>query len=188
MRNHGIIYKNRAIGREKGYKMAEKIIMTKQGYEEAVKRLDYLTKVKRAEIIGRIQEARSHGDLSENAEYDAARNEQTANESEIGELEYQIKNAVVAHEAGDTSEVRVGLKITVRRGKKVGDKFVPDDPNETEQYAIRGTTEVKITDEEIIISNESPVGKALLGHREGDVVYVKAPHGESYLEIVKIDN
>ena len=67
--------------------MAEKFYMTQQGYDEAVKQLDYLTKIKRAEIVARIQEARSHGDLSENAEYDAARNEQASNEGEIIELE-----------------------------------------------------------------------------------------------------
>ena len=67
--------------------MAEKFFMTKEGLETAKKQLDYLTRVKRAEIVERIQEARSHGDLSENAEYDAARNEQAANEGEIVELE-----------------------------------------------------------------------------------------------------
>ena len=78
--------------------MADQFYMTQKGYEEAVKQLDYLTKVKRAEIVERIQEARSHGDLSENAEYDAARNEQAANEGEIAELDYKIKNAVIIEE------------------------------------------------------------------------------------------
>ena len=66
--------------------MAEKFYMTQKGYDEVVKQLEYLTRVKRAEIVVRIQEARSHGDLSENAEYDAARNEQAANEGDILEL------------------------------------------------------------------------------------------------------
>ena len=72
------------------------IYMSKKGYEEAKKRLHYLQTVKRDEIVARIAEARSHGDLSENAEYDAARNEQAANEGEIVELEYKIKNAGTA--------------------------------------------------------------------------------------------
>ena len=75
--------------------MADKFFMTKEGLEAAKKQLDYLTRVKRAEIVERIQEARSHGDLSENAEYDAARNEQAANEGEISELEYKIRNAEI---------------------------------------------------------------------------------------------
>ena len=84
--------------------MAE-FLMTRQGYDEAVKKLDYLRKVKREEIVRRIAEARSHGDLSENAEYDAARNEQAANELAIEELDFQIKNAKVIEESGDNSAV-----------------------------------------------------------------------------------
>ena len=73
--------------------MADLIVMTKKNYEDLKKELDYLVKVKRPEIIERIAEARSHGDLSENAEYDAAREEQRSNEGKIAEIEYKIKNA-----------------------------------------------------------------------------------------------
>lgn len=155
--------------------MAEQFYMTRKGYEEAVKQLEYLTTVKRAEIVARIQEARSHGDLSENAEYDAARNEQAANEGEIRELEYKIKNAVFIEETTDNSTVHMGSKVTVL--------YVAD--NEQEVYTIMGSTEADVMHG--IISNESPVGMALLGHKKGDVVTVKAPNGEFSLKIVSID-
>ena len=155
--------------------MAEQFYMTRKGYEEAVKHLEYLTTVKRAEIVARIQEARSHGDLSENAEYDAARNEQAANEGEIRELEYRIKNAVFIEETTDNSTVHMGSKVTVL--------YVAD--NEQEVYTIMGSTEADVM--RGIISNESPVGMALLGHKKGDVVTVKAPNGEFSLKIVSID-
>ncbi len=155
--------------------MADQFFMTKKGYEEAVKQLDYLTKVKRAEIVERIQEARSHGDLSENAEYDAARNEQAANEGEIAELDYRIKNAVIIEESDDTSVVHLGSKVTV----------FDEELGEEETYTIMGTTEVDAMQN--IISNESPVGAALLRRRKGDKVTVKAPDGDYVLRIVKID-
>ena len=149
--------------------------MTQQGYEEAVKRLEYLQKVKRAEIVARIAEARSHGDLSENAEYDAARNEQAANEHAIEELEYQVKNAVVIEESADTSAVHFGSVVTVH----------DLDFDEEIAYTIMGTTEADPMKN--IVSNESPVGQALIGHKKGDTVTVKAPNGEYQLKILKID-
>ena len=138
--------------------MADQFYMTQKGYEEAVKQLDYLTKVKRAEIVERIQEARSHGDLSENAEYDAARNEQAAIE-----------------ETDDNSVVHLGSKVTV----------YDEEFEEEETYTIMGTTEVDLA--ENVISNESPVGAALLKHKKGETVVVKAPDGEFKLKILKID-
>ncbi len=155
--------------------MADQFYMTQKGYEEAVKQLDYLTKVKRAEIVERIQEARSHGDLSENAEYDAARNEQAANEGEIAELDYKIKNAVIIEETDDNSVVHLGSKVTV----------YDEEFEEEETYTIMGTTEVDLA--ENVISNESPVGAALLKHKKGETVVVKAPDGEFKLKILKID-
>ena len=137
--------------------------MTQQGYDEAVKKLEYLQKVKRAEIVQRIAEARSHGDLSENAEYDAARNEQAANERAIEELEYQVKNAVVIEESADNSVVHFGSVVTVH----------DVDFDEDIAYTIMGTTEADPMKN--IISNESPVGVALIGHKKGETVTVKAP-------------
>ena len=161
--------------RAKGVNMADQFYMTKKGYDEAVAQLEYLTKVKRGEIVARIQEARSHGDLSENAEYDAARNEQAANEGEILELDYKIKNAVIIEESEDNSIVHLGSKVTV----------LDCDLEEEDTYTIMGTTEADAM--KGIISNESPVGAALLRHKKGDVVSVKAPDGEYQLKILKIE-
>ena len=155
--------------------MAEKFYMTQEGYEAAKKQLEYLQTVKRAEIVERIAEARSHGDLSENAEYDAARNEQAANEGEIAELDYKVKNAVIIEETEDNSVVHIGSKVLVK----------DYDLDEEVLYSIMGTTEVDPMNN--IISNESPVGMALLKHKKGDVVTVKAPNGEYKLKILKID-
>ena len=152
--------------------MAEQqFIMTQKGYDEAVERLKYLQTVKRQEIVERIAEARSHGDLSENAEYDAARNEQAANEGEIVDLDYKIKNAVILEENTDTSFVHIGSKV----------KVYDVDLDEEEIYEITGTTESNAMENKI--SNESPVGAALLRHKVDDVVTVNAPDGSYKLRI-----
>lgn len=155
--------------------MAEIFYMTRKGYNEAVARLKYLQTVKRQEIVERIAEARSHGDLSENAEYDAARNEQAANEGEIVELDYKIKNATIVEESADNSVVHIGSKV----------KVYDIDFEEYAEYEITGTTEANAMVNKI--SNESPVGKALLGHKVGEVVVVNAPDGEYELKIENID-
>ncbi len=155
--------------------MAEIFYMTRKGYNEAVARLKYLQTVKRQEIVERIAEARSHGDLSENAEYDAARNEQAANEGEIVELDYKIKNATIVEESADNSVVHIGSKV----------KVYDIDFEEYAEYEITGTTEANAMANKI--SNESPVGKALLGHKVGEVVVVNAPDGEYELKIENID-
>lgn len=154
--------------------MADQFYMTKKGYDEAVERLKYLQTTKREEIVERISEARSHGDLSENAEYDAARNEQAANEGEIAELDYKIKNAKIIEETDDNSFVHIGSKVTV----------YDFDLEETEVYEITGTTEANVMENKI--SNESPVGAALLKHKVGDVVTVSAPDGSYKLRIDEI--
>ena len=148
--------------------------VTKKGLEEAKKHLKYLQMVKRQEILDRLAEARSHGDLSENSEYDAARNEQAANEGEILELEYKIKNAVVVEESSDTSKVRIGLKV----------KVYDEDMEEEDVYEVTGSMEADPKNNKI--SNESPVGKALLKHKVGEVVKVVAPDGEYKLQIREI--
>lgn len=155
--------------------MAEnKFEMTQKGYDEAKERLMYLQTTKRDEIVARIQEARSHGDLSENAEYDAARNEQAANEGEIAELDYVIKNAVIIAENKDTSYVHIGSKVRV----------YDEDMDEEEVYEITGSMESNAMENKI--SNESPVGKALMKRRVQDVVKVMAPEGEYKLIIKEI--
>jgi transcription elongation factor GreA len=155
--------------------MAEQqYIMTQKGYDEAKEKLKYLQTVKRQEIVERIAEARSHGDLSENAEYDAARNEQAANELEITELDYKIKNAVILEENNDTTFVHIGSKV----------KVYDEDLDEEEVYEITGSTEANAIENKI--SNESPVGAALLKHKVGDVVKINAPDGEYKLVIKEI--
>lgn len=148
--------------------------MTQKGYDEAKERLTYLQMVKRQEIVERIAEARSHGDLSENAEYDAARNEQAANESEILELEYKLKNAKIIKESNDTTCVNIGVKVRV----------YDDDLEEEEVYTITGSMEADPMANKI--SNESPVGKALMKHKVGDTVKISAPDGEYTLLIREI--
>ena len=155
--------------------MAEKKFeMTQKGYDEAVERLRYLQTTKRQEIVDRISEARSHGDLSENAEYDAARNEQAANEGEIAELDYVIKNAVILAENNDKSYVHIGSKV----------KVYDVEMDEEEVYEITGSTESNAMENKI--SNESPVGKALLKHKKGETIKVVAPNGEYELTIKEI--
>ncbi len=155
--------------------MAEQqYMMTQKGYDEAIEKLKYLQTVKRQEIVERIAEARSHGDLSENAEYDAARNEQAANELEITELDYKLKNAVIIEENSDTSFVHIGSKVRV----------YDEDLDEEEVYEITGSMEANAIENKI--SNESPVGAALLKHKKGDIVKVNAPDGEYKLLIKEI--
>ena len=155
--------------------MAEQqFIMTQKGYDEAKARLVYLQTTKSQEIVDRIAEARSHGDLAENAEYDAARNEQTMNEIEINDLDHRIKNAVIIETSADTSFVHIGSKVTV----------YDEELDEEETYEITGSTESNAMENKI--SNESPVGAALLRHKVGDVVRVVAPDGEYKLVIKAI--
>lgn len=155
--------------------MAELIVMTKKNYDDLKKELDYLVKVKRPEIIERIAEARSHGDLSENAEYDAAREEQRSNEGKIAEIEYKIKNADVREENKDTSYVHLGSVVTVH----------DDDLDEKQVYTITSVTEVDVMAGKISV--DSPVGAALLRKKVGDKVTVKCPDGSEYtLKILTI--
>ena len=148
--------------------MTERIVMTKKNYEDLKAELDYLVKVKRPEIVERIQEARSHGDLSENAEYDAAREEQRSNEGKIAEIEYKIKNADIREEVTDTSYVHLGSVVTV----------YDEDMEEEVVYTITSVTEVDVMSGKISV--ESPVGAALLKKKVGDKAEVKCPDGSTY--------
>lgn len=149
--------------------------MTKKNYDDLVAELENLVKVKRPEIIERIAEARSHGDLSENAEYDAAREEQRSNEGKIAELEYQIKNAVIQEDILDNSYVHLESVVTV----------LDEEFGETEVYTITSVTDVDVMNNKI--SSESPVGSALMRRKKGEEVTVNCPDGSSYkLKIVDI--
>ena len=155
--------------------MAEKVFLTKEGKEELEKRLEFLKLTKRAEVTEKIKVAREFGDLSENAEYDAAKNEQAMLEGEILEIETKLKYAVIIQE----SDIKKG---TVSLGSKV--EIFDETYNETVVYEIVGTTEADVL--QFRISNESPVGNALLGKKVGDKVTVNAPAGVSVLQIKNI--
>ena len=150
----------------------EEVILTKEGKEELEKRLEYLKVVKRAEITERIKTAREFGDLSENAEYDAAKNEQAMIEGEILEIENKLKYAVII-EAVKKDAVSLGSKVD----------FVDEDGEEY-SYEIVGTTEADV--ELGRISNESPIGNALLGKKVGEIVSVKVPTGTITITVKKI--
>ncbi len=155
--------------------MSERIVMTQKNYDDLKEELDVLIKVKRPEIIERIKEARSHGDLSENAEYDAAREEQRSNEGKIAELEYKIKNADIREEDKSTGYVHLNSKVTVR----------DVDLDEEEVYTVTSVTEADAMANKISV--ESPVGLALLRKKVGDTATVKCPDGTEYtLKILKI--
>lgn len=154
---------------------AEKVYMSRAGYEEAKSHLKYLQTTKRDEIVARIAEARSHGDLSENAEYDAARNEQAANEGEIVELEYKLKNREIYATPSEVDFVTFGVKVTV----------YDEDFEEEEDYEITGTLEADADADVPRISNESPVGAALIGHKTGDKVTVTLANGNEFELLIR---
>ena len=154
--------------------MAE-VLLTKEGKEELEKRLEYLKLEKRAEITERIKTAREFGDLSENAEYDAAKNEQAMIEGEILEIETKLKHAVIIKESASK-------KGMVSLGSKVD--FIDEDTKEAYTYEIVGTTESDV--EQGRISNESPIGNALLGKKVGDHVNVTVPAGIMSITVKKV--
>ena len=153
--------------------MAEEVFLTKEGKEELEKRLKYLTLTKRAEITERIKTAREFGDLSENAEYDAAKNEQAMLEGEILEIENKLKHAVIIKDSDKKDTVSLGSKVD----------FVTEDGEEY-SYEIVGTTEADV--ENNSISNESPIGNALLGKKAGETAVVKAPAGNYTITVKKV--
>ena len=154
--------------------MSEQFVMTQKNLDDLKNELEYLVKTKRPEIIERIAEARSHGDLSENAEYDAAREEQRSNEGKIAEIEYQIKNAVVQEEITDNSYVHLNSVVTV----------YDEEFGEEATYTISSVTDVDVMNGKI--SSESPVGAALMRRRKGEEVLVASPEGEYKLRILNI--
>ncbi len=154
--------------------MAEEVILTKEGKEELEKRLEYLKVTKRAEITERIKTAREFGDLSENAEYDAAKNEQAMIEGEILEIENKLKYAVIIKDGAKKGTVSLGSKVDI----------LDEETKEVFTYEIVGTTEADV--ELGRISNESPVGNALLGHKAGDTINVVVPAGIVTITIKKV--
>ena len=156
--------------------MEEKeVILTQEGYNKLEEQLNFLKTKKRTEIAERIKVARGFGDLSENAEYDEAKNAQQENEQEIADLEVKLRNAKVINEKEiDLETVQIGNIV------KVHDIEFDEDVT----YTIVGSTEVNLAENKI--SNESPLGKALLGQKKGKTVEVNAPAGVIKYKILAI--
>ena len=149
------------------------VYLTQEGLDNLKKELDNLINVRRPENVQAIKEARSLGDLSENAEYDAARNEQAEIEARIKQLEKMLENVSIIT---DVSTDSVGI------GNTVSIKYVDDD--EEDEYKIVGSQEADPFESKI--SNESPIAQALFNHKVGDVVTVDSPNGAYQVEIVAI--
>ena len=154
-------------------KQTKERLLTSEGFLELETELNNLKTVERPRIIEAIKEARAQGDLSENAEYDAARTEQAIVESRIKDLEAMLERAVVITKV-DTDVVSIGTKVTL--------EYVEDE--DTEEYSIVGSMEADPFENKI--SNESPIGKAIMDRRVGDIISVESPNGSYEIKIVKI--
>ena len=156
--------------------MEEKeVILTQEGYNNLEKELEYLKTEKRVEIAERIKVALGFGDLSENSEYDEAKNAQAENEVKIAELENKLRHAKIIDEKDiDTKTVQIGNTV----------KLHDIEFDEEVEYTIVGSTEVNLAENKI--SNESPIGRALLGAKKGATVDVEAPAGIIQYKILSI--
>ncbi|MGM0874356.1 MAG: transcription elongation factor GreA [Bacillota bacterium] len=148
--------------------------MTREGKDKLEQELEYLKTVKRKEVVERIKIARSFGDLSENSEYDSAKEEQAFVEGRVTTLENMIRNAKIIEGEADTSSVSLGRTVTFTE--------LPDGDEET--YTIVGSAEADPFEGKI--SNDSPIAKSLIGRQVGDQVTVQTPGGEMLVKIVKI--
>ena len=157
--------------------MAEKQLLTKKGYEERVALLEHLKVDRRKEVAQKLKEAREQGDLSENAEYDEAKNEQAKLEEQILKLDEKLRKAVII----DESQIDLNI-VTVGSIVKVFDF----DFDEEIEYVIVGSSEADSLNNKI--SNESPLGAAMLGKKVGDIVKVEAPIGVVEYKIVSVKN
>jgi transcription elongation factor GreA len=146
--------------------------LSREGLAKLREELDELVNVRRAEVASRIHEAKEHGDVSENAEYEDAKNEQAFVEGRIQALSALIKNAVMIEENQSTSHVQIGSTVVL------------ESADGREKYTIVGSAEAAPEDGKI--SNESPVGRALLGRKKGDTVSVSVPAGDQTYKIVSI--
>lgn len=152
---------------------AKETYLTKKGLDELKEELENLKTVRRPEVIGALKDARSLGDLSENAEYDAAREAQREVEGKIAELEALLENVIIIEDV-NTDQVSVGTNVKLR--------YVDDD--EIEEYSIVGSKEADPFQNKI--SNESPIAQAILGLEVGNTVTVDSPNGKYSVEIVEI--
>ena len=153
-------------------KQVENIMLTADGYLELEQELNMLKTEKRPEVIKALKEARALGDLSENSDYDAARNEQAQLEARIKELEYKLEHCTIA-DGKKKDVVNVGSTVTITY-----------DDGDTEEYKIVGSLEADPFDNKI--SNESPIGKAIISHKKGETVEVNSPNGNFMVTISDI--
>ncbi len=153
----------------------DKVYLTDQGFLELETELNELKNVKRPAVIKALKEARALGDLSENADYDAARSEQAQVEGRIQELEKIIENAHII-EKGSTDSVSLGTTVKI--------KYIDDDDDELEEYLIVGSKEADPSNNKI--SNESPLAKAIMNAKAGDICSVESPNGTYDVKIVEI--
>ncbi|HLG25489.1 MAG TPA: transcription elongation factor GreA [Candidatus Gracilibacteria bacterium] len=152
-------------------------LVTREGFEKLKEELELLKNVKRKEVAVRIKEAISYGDLSENSEYEEAKNEQGFVEGRIAELEDKVKYAKIIEEKAHVATVQLGTKVVI--------KSLTDRKSKPEEYVIVGSTEADPLDHKI--SNESPIGSALLEKKKGDIVKTYVPSGVVEYEIVQLD-
>lgn len=153
----------------------KEVLLTQEGYNKLEEELEFLRTEKRAEIAERIKVALGFGDLSENSEYDEAKNAQAENETKIARLESKLTYARIIDESEiDTKTVQVGNTVTIK-DLEFNDDF---------EYTIVGSTEVDLSQNKI--SNESPIGSALLGAKKGETVEVKVPDGIVKYKILSI--
>ena len=157
--------------------MPKDVILTPEGLEKLKAELEELTTTKRREVAERIKDAREYGDISENSEYDDAKNEQAMLESRIASLEEKLRSAVVVEPSELTNDiVQVGSVVKVKDGAT----------GKSESYTIVGSAEANPSEKKL--SNESPVGRALIGHKAKEKVKVQLPNGKNReLTIQKIE-
>jgi transcription elongation factor GreA len=148
--------------------------LTREGYQKLQEELEYLRTVKRQEVAKRLHEAMEGGELIEDAEYEAAKNEQAFVEGRIQDLEILLANARVIEDTGNKEVVQVGAKVTIQ-----------EEGSDAELYTIVGPAEADPRNGRI--SNESPLGRALMDHRAGDTVRVDAPGGSFTVQVLKVD-
>ncbi|MFW6238578.1 MAG: transcription elongation factor GreA [Halanaerobiales bacterium] len=154
----------------------KEVLLTEEGYKNLEEELDYLVNVKRREVAKRIKVAREFGDISENSEYDEAKNEQAFVEGRIKEIQNMLRNArVVKDEEVSSETVNIGTTVHLR----------DLDSEEEFSYTIVGSAEADPLN--FKISNESPIGKAILGHGVGDIVKVDVPSGITSYKILSIE-
>jgi len=153
----------------------KEVILTQDGYKKLQKEIDHLRTEKRREVAERIRVAREFGDIAENAEYDDAKNEQAMLEHKIAQLEERLLSArVITKKEISKDAVSVGSHVRLRDMQA----------NKTFEYHIVGSAEANPAENKL--SNESPVGKAIIGHKKGDVVEVSAPRGALKFKILEI--